>query len=119
MNTERRYNGKCKKCGTKVSILGTEVPFSVGPEKWIGDRHVELSATDGYNYPLYCGAAMYACPGCKMLRYARPVLGKFRAEKKCSALCVMAIGHDCECACAGKNHGAGHSIKHEDHAHSA
>ena len=109
MNTTkaRRYNGKCK-CGAKFSILASEVSF-IGPEKWIGDRGVELSATNGYNYPLYCGAAIYTCPGCKMLRYARPVLGKFRAEKKCNALCLSAIGHSCECSCGGKNHGAGHA----------
>ena len=35
------------------------------------------------------------------------VTGKYRAGVACSKRCVSAIGDDCECECAGKNHGAG------------
>lgn len=41
--------------------------------------------------------------------YARPVNGKFRADKKCDGRCTSARGHNCECACGGKNHGADHA----------
>ena len=101
--TERRYNGKCK-CGTKFSILATEVDF-VGPEKFIGQRGRELSATDGLNYALHCWGAVYVCK-CGKTRLAKAVLGKHRADKKCDGRCLSATGHDCECSCGGKNHGA-------------
>ena len=104
--TARRYNGKCK-CGAKFSIFAVEVPL-YGPEKFIGSNRVELSADNGFNYALHCWGAIYVC-ACKKIRVAKPVIGKFRADKKCNGFCLAATGHSCECSCGGKNHGAGHS----------
>lgn len=100
----RRYNGKCG-CGSKFSILAVSVPF-VGPEKWIGSRHEELLATDGYNYTIHCWGALYRC-ACGKVRTAKPVIGTYKADKKCDGRCLAATGHSCECSCGGKNHGAG------------
>ncbi len=36
------------------------------------------------------------------------VTGKTNPDHKCDARCTGATGHDCECACGGKNHGADH-----------
>lgn len=37
------------------------------------------------------------------------VKGRFNAEVKCDARCTGARGHNCECQCGGKNHGAGNA----------
>lgn len=36
------------------------------------------------------------------------VRGTYNAGVKCTARCIDARRADCECSCAGKNHGAGH-----------
>lgn len=38
-----------------------------------------------------------------------PIRARFSAGKPCDARCIYAKGPDCECSCAGANHGAGHS----------
>jgi hypothetical protein len=37
---------------------------------------------------------------------AKPLKGFFCAEVVCSAICTGAKGHQCDCSCAGKNHGS-------------
>lgn len=49
------------------------------------------------------------CGQCKRLTSGEPIRGKYRARRACDVRCVYAKGPDCECSCAGKNHGAGHS----------
>lgn len=36
------------------------------------------------------------------------VKGVFNADKTCNARCTNAVGADCECSCAGQQHGAAH-----------
>ena len=36
------------------------------------------------------------------------VRGTFNPDHKCDGWCLNATGHNCECSCGGKNHGAGH-----------
>lgn len=38
----------------------------------------------------------------------KPVKGVHNADKTCNARCVSATGMDCECSCAGAQHGAAH-----------
>jgi hypothetical protein len=54
------------------------------------------------------GNARPACPdhGDRLVRGAR-VDGTYNAEKKCNAACRNARRADCECSCAGANHGDG------------
>lgn len=33
--------------------------------------------------------------------------GHYVADKACDGRCMGATGHNCECSCGGKNHGAG------------
>ncbi len=113
-----RYNGKCHRCKSVVSIFGvcTKVGKAVFVVTAAGEQHrrhagVELSVPcvkcnanpalvglNGYNgenalpHTLVC----------------KRVNGVYRPEIPCSAKCVGATGHNCECACGGKNHGAGH-----------
>jgi hypothetical protein len=39
----------------------------------------------------------------------KPVRGTRNDDVKCDSRCTGAVGHVCECACGGKNHGAAHS----------
>lgn len=41
----------------------------------------------------------------------KPVDGKFSEAHVCDSRCTNAIGPDCNCACGGANHGAGHSVE--------
>jgi hypothetical protein len=48
-----------------------------------------------------CGACGWQCGW-------TVVTGRTNPDRKCDARCTNATGHNCECACGGKNHGAGH-----------
>lgn len=53
-------------------------------------------------------AGQFTCPRCgralEALR-ARPIFGVKSSRAICNVLCLDAVGPDCECSCAGKNHG--------------
>lgn len=98
-----RFNGKCKACGTKVTFLNVGVRYENGKQ----------FATDGAGRgELYENGEIFIAhectpKGCNALIRLRRVIGKYNPGKKCSAKCLAATGHDCECECGGKNHGAG------------
>lgn len=48
------------------------------------------------------------CPVCNISICAEAVRGSYSAAKKCGALCMNAKRGDCECSCAGENHGVNH-----------
>lgn len=35
------------------------------------------------------------------------VIQPYREQEKCSPACLNAAGHECQCSCMGRNHGAG------------
>ena len=35
------------------------------------------------------------------------VIQPYREQEKCSPACLNAVGHECQCSCMGRNHGAG------------
>lgn len=35
------------------------------------------------------------------------VIQPYREQEKCSPACFNAVGHECQCSCMGRNHGAG------------
>lgn len=49
------------------------------------------------------------CQGCKRPTFGQAINGRFNAAKRCDARCIYAKGPNCECACGGANHGAGHA----------
>lgn len=65
-------------------------------------RHSEFSR-DGITFGPYLPTA--TCPAGHEM-FGKPVRGTLNPEIKCNAKCQGATGHDCECACGGKNHGA-------------
>lgn len=46
------------------------------------------------------------CPICNWSECANAVRGTY-SSKKCGSLCLHAKRGDCECSCAGENHGVG------------
>lgn len=99
-----RFNAACK-CGEKFSTLAS---YQWAPGRtprvdfWLDQAGAEFECCrDGGN------RLEYVCR-CGLTRYARPVVGRFIAGKTCNAKCLASTGHQCECACGGKNHGAGH-----------
>lgn len=37
------------------------------------------------------------------------IIQPFREQEKCAPACMNALGHECQCACMGQNHGAGNN----------
>lgn len=84
---------------------------------------VDLDTLNGHDYSRswteqsgwteYCGTAVWygPCPTCgrNVLLTGHAVIGRYKADRKCDARCTSANGHDCECQCGGKNHGADHA----------
>ncbi len=99
----RRYNTKpCGQpgCGVVTSVVAA--PTRESSAFFVTEQGARLPASkvDSYHIAL-------ACRGCGRVLRARPVLGKVNVRVKCDARCTHAKGHSCECACGGKNHGAG------------
>lgn len=51
------------------------------------------------------------CENAKTYRSIHRIRGTYVATVPCDARCAFAKGHDCQCSCGGKNHGAGHVMK--------
>lgn len=66
------------------------------------------TTTDGRQYRGQQPPAEH-CGRCTRLTAGNPVRGRYSAHKTCDARCIYARGADCECSCAGANHGAGHT----------
>jgi hypothetical protein len=101
MEINKRFNGKCKGCGLKVSMFVASIA-SVGKIGSVLDEHgTEMTGTwdNGViRYPHKCETHVRIT--------LRPVQGKYSAEHVCNSKCMASLGHDCECSCGGKNHGA-------------
>lgn len=51
-------------------------------------------------------ATKVSCPDCGMAVRLRRLNGKHNPDHVCDARCTNARGSNCECSCAGANHGA-------------
>jgi len=101
----RRFNckGPCRNCGARTSYKLMPAPG------------IPATYTDGsISYRASCanteatGLARVPCRGCGAFRWAAPVFGAYKLDRKCDARCMGATGHNCECQCGGENHGAAH-----------
>jgi len=103
-----RYNGRCTRCGQRASILLVELRNThvVGQDVAVDDQGREFDFRDGFwvSVPHECSGGQV-----RTLKLER-VRGVYNPGRECNAKCMSAIGHDCECRCGGKNHGAGHTI---------
>lgn len=102
MSRPRKQPG-CSTCARPLSILASIVRIAEPPFQ------VAL-AQDGQVFEYSNGEVFAKCGGCGKRRTLRQVLGKYAADKPCSAKCQAATGFQCECKCAGKNHGAAHDV---------
>lgn len=63
----------------------------------------------------HCGTAAWIgdCRTCgkRVSLIAKQVLGRYSEERKCDARCTSAKGHNCECQCGGKMHGADYGVR--------
>lgn len=102
-----RFNGKCS-CGTKFSAYVVTKPDP--SNKRLGFLFSVVEGPDaGRDYAPATDGSYRLIWTCKCgPRLARPVLGKYVPEKTCNPKCLAATGHQCECSCGGKRHGAGH-----------
>ena len=94
-----RYFRVCV-CGARHTALEVvtrqerQFTNSVGRQKW-----ATLSSTGAISTFVKCA--------CGRSFYMAPVKGVIKADVACDARCTEAKGHSCECACGGRNHGAG------------
>lgn len=108
-----RFNAKaCGSCGVRFSVFAKFVGRLSGPISFEQGLKVEYAweATDGKIYQSHFHELGFTC-SCGKARVAHRVLGKYNAGKKCDGRCLAATGFQCECACKGKNHGAGHELR--------
>lgn len=106
---EARFNGKCKGCARKHSVLAQCVGNGVR-KVGVVDMPGPLFRVAGRE-ELLVGlfeTTLYVTCACGRLVTLGQVFGRFNASKKCNARCTEATGHQCECSCGGKNHGAAH-----------
>lgn len=95
-----RYIAKCKACNVASSALLTGHPAS--------PARGEVVPVGVVHYDYMTGGLCLVCRGCGKAKYAKAVRGVFSAKHVCSAKCMASTGTQCECSCAGKNHGASH-----------
>jgi hypothetical protein len=101
------YIGRCKSCKRGLRTRAVrEMPLR---SSYRGDHWV-LEAGNAPAVSDYGGELVLrtACPGCGGYLGLHRLRGVLNRAKKCSAKCTSATGHDCECACGGKNHGSNH-----------
>ncbi len=92
-----RFVGKCK-CGLGASMLAV-ARCDYGGKEWI------IGETIAHQHDRLSMTLRIPCP-CSRVVLAREVAGVFSARHVCDAKCMASKGHQCECACGGRNHGA-------------
>lgn len=97
-----RWNTKrCKGCGSVTSLLAT------APGKTVYAGGSCASVTEwGVSVEYSNGRLIVPCRTCGRRMYASAVIGKNSVKHECNAKCQASTGHQCECSCGGKNHGA-------------
>jgi len=109
--TVRRYNAKCKACGSKKSVLAAHTS-KMQTFEGLPHHYEVFLGVNGESYPgaviggwdklwLKCSCGKYAM--------ASTVIGKYVPGKSCDGRCLSGTGRTCECSCGGKNHGAGNA----------
>lgn len=93
---EVRHIGKCRKCKRVLSVVATATTVRTYRDQF-DLIHSHTSWVGGY---VEC---------CGQQVGMAPVKGR-KTEQPCDARCTNAKGHNCECSCGGKNHGAGYQV---------
>lgn len=105
MTTQKtfRYIARTSHDGCRVA-LSAVLPLP-------GNAH-GFAAPEGWTDRMGCWQWNGSCSSCgRAVRLtAKMVLGKVNHRVPCNAKCTEAVGHQCECSCGGRNHGAGHEV---------
>jgi hypothetical protein len=105
-----RYNGKCKRCSAKASVVLVELR----PSTAVSRQQVDVAIDElGRRFDFcdgYCIKIPHECAGGTRLLKLEAVRGVYNPGKECNTKCLAAIGHDCECRCGGKNHGSSFTV---------
>jgi hypothetical protein len=103
-----RFNARCRRCFiTTTTLAGATGDFKKNHH---GSTARIFRDEKGNERLAWAGSdreIIIPCRECDRGVIARRVEGKYKADKKCDGRCTSALGHNCECSCGGKNHGAG------------
>jgi hypothetical protein len=109
---EVRYNGKCYHCGQKKSFMAIGQFEAPRVNIYKGNYSQMFQDAQGQQLEAMNGTVYFPheCPNSPRVYIPlKPVFGTYSKDHKCNDKCLSAIGHNCECQCGGKNHGASHS----------
>ena len=110
-----RYIARCKPCNTAMSTEASaevqHVLYRFRLEAAGAPLGTSAAVEVGNLIPMMSGTSLgILCFSCGKARAAHGVRGRLNRDIKCTAKCQAATGTDCECSCAGKNHGAKFSV---------
>jgi hypothetical protein len=91
METAARCVGKCKGCGSKATATVDELLSNQGTSLFVAPS----KRLGGY---VRCS--------CGQLAQVKRIRARLVPEITCGKRCTEATGSDCDCSCAGQNHGA-------------
>jgi hypothetical protein len=102
---ERRWIGRCKKCGATHKIEGRVMEGRRGKQVDLviraHDGSVYITADNGSN----SSEVVVPC-GDHWCRLKCVMEGTKKSKHACGARCTNATGPQCDCRCKGKNHGS-------------
>lgn len=103
-----RWTGRCKKCRGVVSLVLDIARAAGGHESVVlpsngSPARVHWSPKLGKHFAANCW--------CGSVATFAAIRGTVSTKHKCDSRCLNAKGHDCECSCGGKNHGAGFGVE--------
>jgi hypothetical protein len=111
-----RYSVHCKGCKTHATVADANGQAWINAptlaalaDRFGGVNVYGKPATTDRSGLLYL-FEMLRCGRCGRHLRIGQIRGRYSARKACNATCTDARGHDCECQCGGKNHGAGYSV---------
>lgn len=111
-----RYLAKCGACGTVMSTEADERVGNVSHRLKLEQEGLPLQTWDKevvvgqLQYNANTGELVLPCFECGKIRKAHQIRGKYNRNKVCNNKCMSATGFDCECSCAGRNHGKNYSV---------
>ena len=108
-NKIRRHTCRCLNPGCKSRWTQAVEYEHTG---WNYDRWGDQSQPIYKSLRFSNGSIDPPCPKCGSNNTrSEKIQGKFSPSQPCSARCTSALGADCECQCAGENHGIDHLQK--------
>lgn len=106
----RKGSGTTNLCNEKWLYKGPRLGKCVTCQKPL---HAEWAMTINFGVRIL-GDQYSMCWRCGNPVKTQPVRGKYSAKKICNARCLASTGPNCECSCAGANHGKNYSSDSED-----